>query len=148
MCKLTKSICCMLVLLLLLPCFVGTCMASEQTYQISENELTGLQTNLNKLEQNYKILLQDSTTSAKQLIEALNSIEELKQLIQEQKQLLEKSKQEISMTQQSLAKAENSLVTANELFKKYAKEEQSKQAQLRIERDIAIAAAIYFAFKK
>lgn len=125
-------------LLLVLP--VGTCLASEPTYQITESELSRLQTNLTKLEQNYKILLQDSNTSSKQLIEALNELSELKQL-------LEKCKAQLTETQSSLQKAQTNLETANGLFQKYAKEEQQKQSQLRIERDIAILAAIYFAFK-
>lgn len=141
MCKLIKSISCMLVLLLALSCSAGICSASEATYQITETELTQLQNNLTKLENNYKILLQDSNTSSKQLIEALDQLTELKQL-------LEKCKLELTTTQQSLTKAQNSLTTANELFQQYAKEEKAKQTRLRIERDLSILAAIYFAVTK
>ena len=131
----------MLVLVLSLSFYGGMCSASEKTYQISETELTQLQANLTKLESNYKILLQDSKTSSKQLIETLEQLSELKQS-------LEKSKVELQTTQQSLQKAQNSLTTANELFQQYAKEEQAKQTKLRLERDLAIAAALYFAVKK
>ena len=131
----------MLVLAWSLSFSAGICSASEKTYQISETELTQLQTNLTKLESNYRILLQDSNASSRQLIEALNELSELKQL-------LEKSRIELTTTQQSLQKAQTSLVTANELFQQYAKEEQQKQNKLRFERDLAIVAAVYFAVKK
>ena len=131
----------MLVLALSLSFSAGICSASEKTYQIRETELTQLQTNLTKLESNYKILLQDSNASSKQLIEALNALSELKQL-------LEQPKVELQTTQQSLQKAQTSLVTANELFQQFAKEEQQKQNKLRFERDLAIVAAVYFAVKK
>ena len=134
-----------ILLACLLGCFLwavpGTCSAAEATYQITESELVQLQTNLTKLEKNYKILLQDSTTSNKQLIEALNELSEAKQS-------LEKCKSELTTTQQSLTKAQASLTTANELFQQYAKEEQAKRKKLQIERDIAILTAIFFAVRK
>ncbi|MEA4834948.1 MAG: hypothetical protein VB133_07435 [Anaeromusa sp.] len=134
-----------ILLACLLGCFLwavpGTCSAAEATYQITESELVQLQTNLTKLEKNYKVLLQDSTTSSKQLIEALNELSEAKQS-------LEKCKSELTTTQQSLVKAQASLQTANELFQQYAKEEKAKQNKLEWQRNLAIIAAMYFASRK
>ena len=115
----------MLLLLSLLLCswlglFPGTCSASG-TYQITEAELTRLETNLRKLEQ----LSSTQKTELTRLQEQLTK--------SEQELALLKSQLATSSTQ--LTQAQNSLQTANELLKQYADEEKKKRLKIKAQRN-------------
>ena len=98
----------------------GTCSASG-TYQITEEELTRLETNLRKLEQ----LSSTQKTELTRLQEQLTK--------SEQELALLKSQLAISSTQ--LTQAQNSLQTANELLKQYADEEKKKRLKIKVQRN-------------
>ena len=126
----------MLLLLLLLLCswlglFPATCSASG-TYQITEQELTQLETNLRKLEQ----LSSTQKTELTRLQEQLTK--------SEQELTLLKSQLATSSTQ--LTQAKNSLQTANELLDKFAQEEKKKRLKIKAQRNgyfvLMVAAAV------
>ena len=115
----------MLLLLSLLLCswlglFPGTCSASG-TYQITEAELTQLETNLRKLEQ----------LSSTQKTELARLKEQLAQS-QEQLQML---KTQLNTSAEQLTTAQNSLQTANELLDKFAQEEKKKRLKIKAQRN-------------
>ena len=134
---------------------IGYTAPSEPVYPITQTELDKSMSLLQKLERDYTVLLMDSETSNKQLIEALNLIAELKtvieeqrKLIQEQKQSLEKSRSEIEQTQKQLDKTLKVSETSQELLQKYVNEVRLKQNKLRIERDLALLGVIYLLVRK
>ena len=98
----------------------GTCSASG-TYQITEAELTRLETNLSRLEQ----LSSTQKTELTRLQEQLTK--------SEQELALLKSQLATSSTQ--LTQAQNSLQTANELLKQYADEEKKKRLKIKAQRN-------------
>lgn len=98
----------------------ATCYASG-TYQITEEELTRLETNLRKLEQ----LSSTQKTELTRLQEQLTK--------SEQELALLKSQLATSSTQ--LTQAQNSLQTANELLKQYADEEKKKRLKIKAQRN-------------
>ena len=117
--------------LLLLGSF-GTC--SAQQYQISEEQLTQLENNLNQLEQ--------------------NSIEQNKQL-QKVSELLVRSDKQTQLLSEKLTQAENSinltqnlLSQANQSFETSAKESKSEIRKLRLQRDLSFVALAYLFIKK
>ena len=128
----------MLLLLSLLLCswlglFPGTCSASG-TYQITEAELTRLETNLRKLEQ----LSSTQKTELTRLRE---------QLAQSQKQL-QMLKAQLNTSAEQLTTAQNSLQTANELLDKFAQEEKKKRLKIKAQRNgyfIGMVAALAIA---
>ena len=128
----------MLLLLSLLLCswlglFPGTCSASG-TYQITEAELTRLETNLRKLEQ----------LSSTQKTELTRLREQLAQS-QEQLQML---KAQLNTSAEQLTTAQNSLQTANELLDKFAQEEKKKRLKIKAQRNgyfIGMVAALAIA---
>ena len=115
----------LLLLLSLLFCWwlfsaPATCSASG-TYQITEEELTRLETNLRKLEQ----LSSTQKTELTRLQEQLTK--------SEQELALLKSQLATSSTQ--LTQAQNSLQTANELLKEFAQEEKNKRLKIKAQRN-------------
>ena len=102
----------------------GTCSASG-TYQITEMELTRLETNLRKLEQ----LSSTQKTELTRLQEQLTK--------SEQELALLKSQLATSSTQ--LTQAQNSLQTANELLDKFAQEEKKKRLKIKAQRNTYFA---------
>ena len=131
-CLKIKIISLLLVCLLLSPLYVITC--SAQQYQISEEQLTQLENNLNQLEQ--------------------NSIEQNKQL-QKVSELLVRSDKQTQLLSEKLTQAENSinltqnlLNQANQSFETYAKESKSEIRKLRLQRDLSFVALAYLFIKK
>lgn len=119
----------LLLLLSLLLCWwlffaPGTCSASG-TYQITEEELTQLETNLRKLEQ----------LSSTQKTELARLKEQLAQS-QEQLQML---KAQLNTSAEQLTTAQNSLQTANELLDKFAQEEKNKRLKIKAQRNTYFA---------
>ena len=115
----------LLLLLSLLFCWwllsaSATCSASG-TYQITEAELTQLETNLRKLEQ----LSSTQKTELTRLQEQLTK--------SEQELALLKSQLATSSTQ--LTQAQNSLQTANELLDKFVQEEKKKRLKIKAQRN-------------
>lgn len=116
------------LLLLFLSCLLAwwllgspaTCSASG-TYQITEAELTRLETNLSRLEQISSTQKTELTRLQEQLTKS------------EQELALLKSQLAISSTQ--LTQAQNSLQTANELLDKFAQEEKKKRLKIKAQRN-------------
>ncbi len=98
----------------------ATCSASG-TYQITEEELTRLETNLSRLEQISRTQKTELTRLQEQLTKS------------EQELALLKSQLATSSTQ--LTQAQNSLQTANELLKQYAAEEKKKRLKIKAQRN-------------
>lgn len=115
----------LLLLLSLLFCWwlfsaSATCYASG-TYQITEEELTQLETNLRKLEQ----------LSSTQKTE-LTRLQE--QLAQSQKQL-QMLKAQLNTSAEQLTTAQNSLDNANKLLEEYAIAEKNKRLKIKAQRN-------------
>ena len=111
----------------------GTCSASG-TYQITEEELTQLETNLRKLEQ----------LSSTQKTE-LTRLQE--QLAQSQKQL-QMLKAQLNTSAEQLTTAQNSLDNANKLLEEYAIAEKNKRLKIKAQRNayfVMMVAATAFA---
>lgn len=125
------------VLLLFMP---ATCAASETqtpdpkqviTYQITESELTQLETRLEMLDQ--LLAQQDPELTALQL-----------QLI-ELKQELMTLRKELTTSKEQLLKAESSLQNANRSLQQYAQEEKKKRLKIKAQRNGWAAASILLA---
>ena len=119
----------LLLLLSLLFCWwllsaSGICYASG-TYQITEAELTQLETNLRKLEQ----------LSSTQKTE-LTRLQE--QLAQSQKQL-QMLKAQLNTSAEQLTTAQNSLDNANKLLQEFAQEEKNKRLKIKAQRNTYFA---------
>ena len=115
----------LLLLLSLLFCWwlfsaPATCSASG-TYQITEEELTRLETNLRKLEQ----------LSSTQKTELARLKEQLAQS-QEQLQML---KTQLNTSAEQLTTAQNSLGNANKLLQEFAQEEKNKRLKIKAQRN-------------
>ena len=115
----------LLLLLSLLFCWwlfsaPATCSASG-TYQITEEELTQLETNLRKLEQ----------LSATQKTELTRLRQQLAQS-QEQLQML---KAQLNTSAEQLTTAQNSLNSANKLLQEYALAEKNKRLKIKAQRN-------------
>ena len=111
----------------------GTCSASG-TYQITEAELTRLETNLSRLEQISRTQKMELTRLQEQLTKS------------EQELALLKSQLATSSTQ--LTQAQNSLQTANQLLKEFAQEEKNKRLRIKAQRNgyfIGMVAALAIA---
>ena len=116
------------LLLLFLSCLLAwwllggsvTCSASG-TYQITEEELTRLETNLSRLEQISRTQKTELTRLQEQLAQS-----------QEQLQML---KAQLNTSAEQLTTAQNSLQTANELLKQYADEEKKKRLKIKAQRN-------------
>ena len=122
----------LLLLLSLLFCWwllsaSATCSASG-TYQITEAELTQLETNLRKLEQ----LSSTQKTELTRLQEQLTKSE----------QELGMLKNQLTISKEQLAQAQNSLDNANQLLKTYADEEKRTRLRIKAQRNFWIGATI------
>ena len=103
-----------------------TCSASGM-YQVTEEELTRLETNLTRLGQLYSTQKTESARLREQL-----------QRLQEQ----------LGTSKRQLEQAQTSLKTANELLQKYGQEEKSKRLKIKAQRNawiVTAAAALIFA---
>lgn len=112
--KIKNRSCVLLLLLALcfLPALCGSSVQAEAMYQISEGELTQLETNLNQLAKNNESKEKLLTKQETQLTEAQNQLK----IVNEQ---LQKSRDLNEATQKSLQ-------TASESFKKYETEAEHK----------------------
>jgi len=136
-----------LALLWFSPC-VGGC---SPTYQITEEELTTLETNLATLEQHNATLKAILTTQDSELTEALNllmkSSEELTKLRNE----LTIARNETQSARNSLEIANQELAKASESFKQYAQDRDRTESRLRTQRNIweaLFAVAVGYAIAK
>lgn len=121
-----------LLLACLLYCFVPLHCEAAEVYQITEAELTRLETNLTQLEAINNQSQQESKMLREQLAEAKKQLTMLTQQLNELKADSEKQEQ--------------LLQTANQSLKQYAKEENAKQRSLKRQRNIAyiIAAGLLY----
>ena len=110
----------------------STTVYASGTYQITEAELTQLETNLRKLEQ----------LSSTQKTE-LTLLRE--QLAQSQKQL-QMLKAQLNTSAEQLTTAQNSLDSANKLLQEFAQEEKKKRLKIKAQRNtyfvLMVAAAV------
>lgn len=117
-------------LLLALP--ISSCMA--QTYSVTEQELTRLETIFEQLESNNK-----------QQEQKLLKASEL--LMKSEQQILSLSER-LTKAEQSINQAQNSLQKANESLSKYEKETQAEIKALKLQRTILGATIAYLLIKK
>ena len=136
MCKMTKRL-----LLLLFACLLwlaaGTTSQAETMYQISETELTQLETDLNQLKKNNETKQNLLTEQKKQLTEASKQLETVKKQLTESKTLN--------------AATQKSLETANQSLKQLEKEAKQKIKTKPRQRNLWIAIScglLYIAAKK
>lgn len=105
MCKSIKRLCiCLLACLLWLA--AGTSSQAETMYQISETELTQLETGLNQLEKNNEIKQQLLTEQQTQLTEANQQLETVKKQLTESKTLNAQTQKSLETANQSLKQLE------------------------------------------
>ena len=131
-----KTISLLLCLLLVLPS-VGFCSA---TYQITAEQLTALEQNLNKLESINKTLMLNSDESKVDLLKALS---ELKQL----KEQLKLSLTETTAARQDLQKANQSLEQVNQSLRTLEQQEKKLKRNNVILQLVAGIAITYAAIK-
>ena len=101
--------------------FAPAICSASGTYQITEEELTRLETNLSRLEQISRTQKTELTRLRQQLAQS-----------QEQLQML---KAQLNTSAEQLTTAQNSLQTANELLKQYADEEKKKRLKIKAQRN-------------
>ena len=113
----------------------GICYAN-QTYTISETELTTLQNHLTALEKNNETLKailsesnEDLTIALDALMKSQNELATLKAQLQQAKSDAESAKNSLAIANQELAKAAQS-------FKQYEKERDKVEGRLRNQRNI------------
>lgn len=108
----------------------GICSAAE----ITTDEL-------NRLDQIFQQLEQNNNAQQEKLQRASAL------LLQSEKQILQLSER-LTKAEQSITAAQNSLQRANESFKRYEQEVKAEIQKNKLQRDVAIVAAIFFAAKK
>lgn len=121
-------------LLLLLPS-VGSC-SENQTFQISETQLTTLEAHLNALEENNAALMTLLNESEMELTEATNQLNESKNQIAELRNQLQALKNESEEARQSLSIANEELKRASESFKASEKAHARIEGRLRTQRNL------------
>ena len=144
-----KKITTLLLLSLLLFSWPVTGWAA--TYQVTEDELTRLETVFQELKSTNAILMADSTKSQMDLIRALKLLKESQAELTKLSSLLTTLQAESNLAKNDLKQANAELAKANQYFEQYAKEQKKVQARLRTEKTfwmIAAGAATYFAVKK
>lgn len=119
---------------LFVPC-VGICYAN-QTYTISESELTTLETNLATLEMHNSTLKAILTTQDGELTEVLNLLMKSQEDLAKLKAELQKAKSETQSAQESLMIANKELAKASQSFKAYEAERDKTENRLRNQRNI------------
>ena len=127
MCK--KLLLSLLCLLLALP---GTGWAAATT----ADDLTRLDQIFSELRTNNAILMQDSTKSAMDLIEASKQLKQSRQELQELKELLMRLQAESIAAKAESKQAQDSLTRANSELTSYAAEQKKAQARLKTERTV------------
>ena len=128
----------MLLLLSLLLCswlglFPATCSASG-TYQITEEELTQLESNLSQL----------SSINTKLQLESKKQLQQVAQLQSQVAQL----KSQLAQLQEASQTQEDSLTNANKLLEEYAIAEKNKRLKIKAQRNtyfVMMVAATAFA---
>ena len=141
-----KNRSCVLLLLLalcFLPALCGSSVQAEAMYQISENELTQLEANLNQLAKNNETK-QNLLNKQKIQIEMLNSqLEKANNQLEESKKEIQKSKTLNEATQKSLERA-------NQLLQQLEQETKRKIRVKTRQRDlwIAISGGLLYAWIK
>ena len=125
----------------LLFCFsvAVTCSGSPMTYQISEEQLTQLEKNLDEQEQllnrlsiELNLLKLDSSEAKRQLITANQQLERAKSE-------LTQSKNELQHLTEDLRSSQIALEKANKLFKEYEEQEKKTNKRLTRQRNLWIA---------
>ena len=106
MCKNTKSLL-FFVLCFLLWLAAGTSTRAETMYQISESELTQLETNLQTLKRHNETKQQLLTEQQKQLTEANQQLETVKKELTASKSLNEATQRSLERANQSLQQLED-----------------------------------------
>ena len=119
----------LLLLLSLLFCWwlfsaPGTCSASG-TYQITEEELTSLESNLSRL----------SSINTKLQLESKKQLEQVALLQSQVAQL----KSQLALLQEASQKQEDSLTNANKLLEEYAIAEKNKRLRIKAQRNTYFA---------
>ncbi len=137
--------CVLLIVLALcfLPALCGSSVQAEAMYQISENELTQLEANLNQLAKNNETK-QNLLNKQKIQIEMLNSqLEKANNQLEESKKEIQKSKTLNEATQKSLERA-------NQLLQQLEQETKRKIRVKTRQRDlwIAISGGLLYAWIK
>lgn len=106
MCKIAKNL-----WPLLLACSLwlaaGSTSQAEEMYQISETELTTLETNLNQLKKNNETKQQLLTEQKTQLTEASQQLETVKKELTESKKMNAATQKSLARANQSLTELEN-----------------------------------------
>lgn len=128
-----RSILSLVLCLLLLATLGGTCGA-QAMYQLTESQLTQLESNINQLELN-------NSEQEKQL----QKVSELLVMSDKQTQILS---EKLTLAEQSIMRAQSDLQIANESLEKLEKAEKSRIRALTFQRDILIVGLAYMAFKK
>ena len=126
--------------LLLLACLLslsgaGTC-SPNQTYTISESELTTLQNHLDALEANNETLKAILTESNEDLTIALDALMKSQNELATLKMQLQQAKNDAESAKNSLQIANDELRKASESFKQYEKERDRTENRLRNQRNI------------
>lgn len=106
--KIKNRSCVLLLLLALcfLPALCGSSVQAEAMYQISEGELTQLETNLNQLAKNNETKQQLLTEQKTQLTEANQQLEIVKKELIASKSLNEQTQKSLDKANQSLTELE------------------------------------------
>ena len=113
----------------------GICYAN-QTYTISETELTTLQNHLTALEQNNETLKAILSESNEDLTIALDALTKSQNELATLKAQLQQAKNDAESAKNSLAIANQELAKASQSFKAYEKERDKTENKLRNQRNI------------
>ena len=143
--KLIKRYCLLslfILFVLALLSWPGITLASGKEYQITEQQLSSLEMNLQKA-QNSNINSQKNLLEANRQRQILQQeLTTAKNLIQEQDKQLTMQAQRVKQLEQELqtlkaqsAQQENTLTNANVLLEKYEKQEQRKYKVIKLQRD-------------
>ena len=106
------------------------------TYQMTEDELTRLETVFQELKSTNAILMADSTKSQTDLIRALKLLKESQAELTKLSSLLNTLQAESNLAKNDLKQANAELAKANQYFEQHAKEQKKVQARLRTERTL------------
>lgn len=153
MCRMRKRVVCLLLCCLLALSPVGFCSAA--TYQVTEQELATLESNLKRLQTINEMLTTNSSQSQIDLIKVSELLNQSQSELATLREQLQSSQSEVKLTRLDLQKANESLAQASKSFKAYEREQQSAQNSLKAQRTlwqiitgIAVGAAVYSAARK
>jgi Skp family chaperone for outer membrane proteins len=124
----------LLAFCLFVPC-VGIC-SENQTYTISESELTTLENHLNELTTNTETLKTILTAQDGELTQALNLLMKSQSELLTLKTQLQQAKNDAESARKSLATANAELKKAALYFKEYEAERDKTENRLRNQRNI------------